>query len=88
MTFEDKISVQPQLQNDGAKIATLVRQTIHGAHGRPGLGFMASKQPIAVIIATTSACQIISLHESAPQLIDDEKIRREINAFASGETAL
>lgn len=83
MTGKEKIWLQPQLQTGGAKIATLIRQTVHGSHGRPGLAIYASKQPVAVIIATHSACRIFSLREDGRQFIDDEAIRREITTFAS-----
>lgn len=86
MKLLEKIWLQPQSQTGDTKIAILVRQTIHAGHGRPGLAFMAKKQPVAVIIATNSTCKIINLHEGAHLLIDDERVRREINAFASGQT--
>lgn len=87
MIWREKFWFQPQLQTGEARVGTVIRQTVHGSQGRPGIGFNASKQPVAVIIATPSGCRVISLQEGAHQFLDDERIRREINTFASEVTA-
>lgn len=84
MIRREKVWFQPQLQTGDAKVGAVIRQTIDGCHGRPGIGINAYKQPVAVIIATASGCRVISLRQDAHQFLDDERIRREINTFASG----
>lgn len=80
-TGDEKYFLQPQLQTGEMKIAVLVRQTICGTHGGSGLGFMAQKQPVAIVIVTKSSHHIIRIDEGASPLIDDAGIRADINGF-------
>ncbi|MCR9135198.1 MAG: hypothetical protein NXI27_04335 [Alphaproteobacteria bacterium] len=65
------------------KIAVLIRQTIRSTSGCSGLGFMAQRQPVAIVIVTTSGHHIVHLEKDTGLLLDEERIQADISSFVA-----